>query len=70
MFVADEAGSPGDVIESAVKDLEQATHALSKHMYEAASKASASAQSQPAGNGHEESGHTGDNVIDAEFEKT
>jgi molecular chaperone DnaK len=64
------AGEDASAIESAVKDLEQATHALSKHMYEAASKASASAQSQPAGNGHEESGHTGDNVIDAEFEKT
>ncbi len=64
------AGEDAGAIESAVKDLEQATHALSKHMYEAASKASASAQSQPAGNGHEESGHTGDNVIDAEFEKT
>ncbi len=64
------AGEDAGAIESAVKDLEQATHALSKHMYEAASKASASAQSQPAGNGHEDTGHAGDNVIDAEFEKT
>ncbi len=64
---AEDAGA----IESAVKDLEQATHALSKHMYEAAAKAGGSAQAQPAGNGQpEESAHAGDNVIDAEFEKT
>jgi molecular chaperone DnaK len=65
------AGEDAGAIESAVKDLEQATHALSKHMYEAAAKAGGSAQAQPAGNGRtEESGHAGDNVIDAEFEKT
>jgi molecular chaperone DnaK len=65
------AGEDAGAIESAVKDLEQATHALSKHMYEAAAKAGGSAQAQPAGNGQtEESGHAGDNVIDAEFEKT
>jgi molecular chaperone DnaK len=65
------AGEDAGAIESAVKDLEQATHALSKHMYEAAAKAGSSAQAQPAGNGRsEESGHAGDNVIDAEFEKT
>jgi molecular chaperone DnaK len=63
---AEDAGA----IESAVKDLEQATHALSKHMYEAAAKAGGSAGAQ-AGNGQpEESAHAGDNVIDAEFEKT
>ena len=62
-------GDDAGAIESAVKDLEQATHALSKHMYESASKAGAS---QPTGNGQGESGTTdkGDNVIDAEFEKT
>jgi molecular chaperone DnaK len=64
------AGEDAGAIESAVKDLEQATHALSKHMYEAAAKSSASAQAKPAGNGHEEPDHAGDNVIDAEFEKT
>jgi molecular chaperone DnaK len=64
------AGEDAGAIESAVKDLEQATHALSKHMYEAAAKAGASAQAKPAGNGHEEPAHAGDNVIDAEFEKT
>ncbi|HET6325547.1 MAG TPA: molecular chaperone DnaK [Planctomycetaceae bacterium] len=65
------AGEDAGAIESAVKDLEQATHALSKHMYEAAAKAGGSAQAQPAGNGQpEEPAHAGDNVIDAEFEKT
>jgi molecular chaperone DnaK len=63
------AGDDAGAIDSAVKDLEQATHALSKHMYDAAAKSGA--QAQPAGNGRsEESGHAGDNVIDAEFEKT
>ncbi len=64
------AGEDASAIESAVKDLEEATHALSKHMYESAAKSGASAQTQP-GNGHSnEPGATGDNVIDAEFEKT
>jgi molecular chaperone DnaK len=61
-------------IESAVKDLEQAAHALSKHMYEAAAKAGggSGAGQQPAGNGHtaDAASQQGDNVIDAEFEKT
>ncbi len=62
-------------IESAVKDLEQAAHALSKHMYEAAAKAgggTAGGGQQPAGNGHtpDATADHGDNVIDAEFEKT
>jgi molecular chaperone DnaK len=62
-------------IESAVKDLEQAAHALSKHMYEAAAKAgggTAGGGQQPAGNGHSDGSksESGDNVIDAEFEKT
>jgi molecular chaperone DnaK len=66
------AGDDAPAIEAAVKDLEQATHALSKHMYEAASKAGASASAQPAGDGHGagSAGKPGDNVIDAEFEKT
>jgi molecular chaperone DnaK len=56
-------------IESAVKDLEQATHALSKHMYEAAAKAG---QAAPTGDGHTggPQAPNDDNVIDAEFEKT
>ncbi len=66
------AGEDAGAIESAVKDLEQATHALSKHMYESASKASGrrpAVRSRPA-TVTEEAGHAGDNVIDAEFEKT
>ena len=58
-------------IKSAVEGLEQATHALSKHMYETA-QASAGG---PAGAGA--AGPTGgaaapadDNVIDAEFEES
>lgn len=68
------AGEDAGAIESAVKDLEQAAHALSKHMYESAAKAGGAAAGgpQPAGNGHSESSSSaqGDNVIDAEFEKT
>ncbi|MCH7685867.1 MAG: molecular chaperone DnaK [Planctomycetes bacterium] len=56
-------------IESAIEELEQAMHALSKHMYE-----SAEAQTQPAGSGDQqetsESATSGEDVIDAEFEKT
>ena len=69
------AGEDTAAIESAVKDLEQAAHALSKHMYEAAAKAGggggAGGGQQPAGNGHSaDNSGAGDNVIDAEFEKT
>jgi len=67
------AGEDAGAIESAVKDLEQAAHALSKHMYEAAAKSGGGAGgTQPAGNGHstESASPKGDNVIDAEFEKT
>jgi molecular chaperone DnaK len=68
------AGEDVGAIESAVKDLEQAAHALSKHMYEAAAKAGggSGAGQQPAGNGHtaDAASQQGDNVIDAEFEKT
>jgi molecular chaperone DnaK len=64
-----EAAKGEDVaaINSAVENLEQATHALSKHMYEAAQAAQASG----GGNPSESSGGGGgdDNVIDAEFEK-
>ena len=56
-------------IESAIEELEQAMHALSKHMYE-----SAEAQTQPAESGTQqetsESTTSGEDVIDAEFEKT
>ena len=70
------AGEDVAAIESAVKDLEQAAHALSKHMYEAAAKAGAAGGpgQKTAGNGHSDGSGSGsgqgDNVIDAEFEKT
>jgi molecular chaperone DnaK len=67
------AGEDVGAIESAVKDLEQAAHALSKHMYESAAKSGGGAGgAQQAGNGHSAgaSSPQGDNVIDAEFEKS
>jgi molecular chaperone DnaK len=64
------AGDDAGAIDSAVKDLEQAAHALSKHMYDSAAKGAAA--QQPDGNGHTAAtpAGEGDNVIDAEFEKT
>ncbi len=59
-------GDDAAAIEQAVGELEQATHALSKHMYDRAGQAA------PAGEGgpHAESaGPAQDDVIDAEFEK-
>ncbi|MGD9854620.1 MAG: molecular chaperone DnaK, partial [Planctomycetaceae bacterium] len=61
-----EAGDDIAAIKSATQDLEQATHALSKHMYE-------SAQAAGGGGGTAESpasadGAGSDDVIDAEFE--
>ena len=68
------AGDDVGAIESAVKDLEQAAHALSKHMYEAAAKAgggTTGGSSRPATVTRTSSAsQQGDNVIDAEFEKT
>jgi molecular chaperone DnaK len=57
-------------IKSAVEGLEQATHALSKHMYESA-QAAASGGAAPGGAGPAggASAPADDNVIDAEFEK-
>jgi molecular chaperone DnaK len=56
-------------IEASIEELEQAMHALSKHMYE-----SAETQEQPAASGTEEaapeSATSDEDVIDAEFEKT
>ncbi|RLS52482.1 MAG: molecular chaperone DnaK [Planctomycetota bacterium] len=67
-----EAAKGEDVaaINSAVENLEQATHALSKHMYEAAQAASGGGNptGDPAPDGASSSGKD-DNVIDAEFEK-
>jgi molecular chaperone DnaK len=55
-------------INSAAENLEQATHALSKHMYEASQAAGGGgAQSGPSENGQAAGGD--ENVIDAEFEK-
>jgi len=58
-------------INSAVESLEQATHALSKHMYDAAQAASASGGGNPSESpaGTETSTSSNDDVIDAEFEK-
>jgi molecular chaperone DnaK len=53
-------------IDQAIEELEQAAHALSKHMYEQAAKAGGGAQPEPAAAGAK-SGQ--DDVIDAEFEK-
>jgi molecular chaperone DnaK len=52
-------------IENAIEQLTQATHALSKHMYEAASKSA----SGPNGQESAAKGPADENVIDAEFEK-
>ena len=67
-----EASGGEDVatIESAIEELTQATHALSKHMYESA----ATAETPPTGDGQQvdagaESAAEGD-VIDAEYEKS
>lgn len=60
-----EAGTDPDAIKSALDELTQATHALSKHIYEAAN-------AQPGPGGAPEASADaggGDDVIDAEFEK-
>ena len=61
-----EKGSDVAAIKSAVENLEQAMHALSKHMYEAAQQASAGGAA-PGGDGSAKPAD--ENVIDAEFEK-
>jgi molecular chaperone DnaK len=53
-------------IDSAVDELNQAAHALSKHMYDAAEGEAAAG---PAAAGPGEAGGGGEDVIDAEFEK-
>lgn len=60
-------GEDPAAIDSAIEELNQAAHALSKHMYEqagagAAGAAQAAGAGQPGGGGD-------DNIIDAEFEK-
>jgi molecular chaperone DnaK len=67
-----EAEKSNDVaaIKSAVEGLEQATHALSKHMYDSAqATAGGAAGAGAAGPTEGSSAPADDNVIDAEFEK-
>ncbi|NOX52944.1 MAG: molecular chaperone DnaK [Planctomycetes bacterium] len=56
-------------INSAIEELTQATHAFSKHMYEAAAKAAAGASPGGDGQGGASKGAADSEVIDAEFEK-
>ena len=57
-------------IEQAVSELEQAAHALSKHMYErGAQTPPGDPGSAPSGDGAQGSGGPQEEVIDAEFEK-
>ena len=67
-------GEDVTAIESATSDLEQAAHALSKHMYESAGAGGAgagAAGAPPSGDGHGGGAKPGEeDVIDAEFEKT
>jgi molecular chaperone DnaK len=65
-----EKSNDAAAIKSAVEGLEQATHALSKHMYEAAQAAGGGAGPDVAGAGPSGgAAPADDNVIDAEFEK-
>jgi molecular chaperone DnaK len=63
-----EAAAEGDVnaTKAAITELEQASHALSKTLYEATSQAGATAEGPAEGNGAESA--AGDDVIDADFE--
>ncbi|WP_437193877.1 molecular chaperone DnaK [Planctomicrobium sp. SH527] len=60
-----EKGDDPAAIKSALENLEHATHALSKHIYEAASKDGQAGQEATGGT----SNPSDDDVIDAEFEK-
>jgi molecular chaperone DnaK len=66
-----EASKGEDVaaINSAVEGLEQATHALSKHMYDAQQAAAAAAGGAAPDGAAQPGSDGGDDVIDAEFEK-
>ncbi len=61
-----EKGDDVAAIKSAISNLEQASHALSKHMYEAAQAAAGGSESGAA---ETAAASSGDDVIDAEFEK-
>lgn len=62
-----EKGDDVAAIKSAIENLEQASHALSKHIYEAAS--AAAGQDAGGAAGEEAASGADDEVIDAEFEK-
>ncbi|MBL8851777.1 MAG: molecular chaperone DnaK [Planctomycetaceae bacterium] len=65
-----EKGDDVAAIKSAVEGLEQATHALSKHMYDSAQASAGGPGAGPAGpSGDGSAAPADDNVIDAEFEK-
>ncbi len=61
------AGEDTDAINRAIEELNQASHAFSKTIYEKAAQANASPETAGAGAGTSKS--DGDDVIDAEFEK-
>lgn len=61
-------GEDVNAIKSAVKELEQASHALSKVMYESAGTDGASAGAGPAPEGASTTAGADDDAIDAEFE--
>jgi len=60
-------GDDADAITRAIEELNQASHAFSKTLYEKAAQAGAGAEEATAGAGAAKS--DGDDVIDAEFEK-
>ena len=62
-------GEDLDAIETAISELEQATHALSKHMYEAAQQSATPGTGDPSQGSSSDGGTDGEEVIDAEFEK-
>ncbi len=66
-----EAIKGDDVVEinSAIEELTQATHALSKHMYESVAQQAEAATNADQPKPEEASGGTDEDVIDAEFEK-
>ena len=64
------SGEDADAINAAVSELEQATHALSKHMYESADESGAAGAAPEAAAAEGTAGDAADDdVIDAEFEK-
>ncbi len=64
------SGEDADAINAAVSELEQATHALSKHMYESADESGAAGAAPEGAAAEGTAGDAADDdVIDAEFEK-